>query len=66
MRSFTVCLIATVCNVRVKMGEMDGHVARMGNKEHMYKILVEQHGTTRPSRNLRIVGVLRLKRVLMK
>jgi len=66
MRSFTICLTATVCSVRVKEGEMDGHVARKGNKERVYRILAEQYGRNRPSGRLSLVGVLRLKHVLMK
>jgi hypothetical protein len=66
MRSFTIFLMATVCNVLLNEGEMDGRVARMGIKERVYKILVEQHDTKRPSRRLSVVGILRLQLVLMK
>jgi len=48
----------------VKEGEMDGHVARMGIKEHIYRILVEQHNTKRLSGRLSVVGALRFKCVL--
>lgn len=66
MRSFTICLMATVCNVLLNEGEMDGRVARMGIKERVNKILVEQRDTKRPSRRLSVVGILRLQLVLMK
>jgi hypothetical protein len=45
---------------------MDGHVARKGNKECVSRILVEQYERNRPPGRLSVVGVLRLKRVLMK
>ena len=66
MRSFTIFLMATVCNVLLNEGEMDGRVARMGIKERVNKILVEQRDTKRPSRRLSVVGILRLQLVLMK
>jgi len=58
--------MATVCNVLLNEGEMDGRVARMGIKERVNKILVEQRDTKRPSRRLSVVGILRLQLVLMK
>jgi hypothetical protein len=67
MGSFTICyLAATVCSVRVKEGEMDGHVARMGNKKVVHRILVEQHDSERPSGGLSVVVIIRLKCVIMK
>jgi hypothetical protein len=39
-------------------GEMDGHVARMGIEERIYRILVEQHDTKRPSERLTVVVVV--------